>query len=93
MAGRLLVRAGGAVRNADNTTLRVHPFSCAAQLKPPTHILTRRLKDDPMKTTHFTSVVPPSTEKTIRLCDLWCSATIMMAAYRQLNWPNRAVVE
>jgi predicted RNase H-like HicB family nuclease len=22
-----------------------------------------------------------------------CSATIMMAAYRQLNWPNRAVVE
>jgi hypothetical protein len=52
---------GGAVRNADNTTrkqmFRVHPFSCAAQ----------RLKDDPMKTKHFTSVVPPSTEKTIRL--------------------------
>jgi hypothetical protein len=24
---------------------------------------------------------------------LKCSATIMMAAYRQLNWPNRAVVE
>jgi hypothetical protein len=23
----------------------------------------------------------------------FCSATIMMAAYRQLNWPNRAVVE
>ena len=46
---------------------RVHPFSCAAQLKPPPHILTRRLKDDPMKTKHFTSVVPPSTEKTIRL--------------------------
>jgi hypothetical protein len=22
-----------------------------------------------------------------------CSATIRMAAYRQLNWPNRAVVE
>jgi hypothetical protein len=22
-----------------------------------------------------------------------CSATIMMAAYRQLDWPNRAVVE
>jgi hypothetical protein len=39
--GRLLVRAGGAVRNADNSTrkqmFRVHPFSCAAQLKPPTH--------------------------------------------------------
>jgi hypothetical protein len=26
-----------------------------------------------------------------RLAD--CGATIMMAAYRQLNWPNRAVVE
>jgi hypothetical protein len=25
--------------------------------------------------------------------DIECSATIMMAAYRQLNWPNRAVVE
>jgi hypothetical protein len=26
-------------------------------------------------------------------CVQACSATIMMAAYRQLNWPNRAVVE
>src|ERR1700683_1686818 len=46
---------------------RVHPFSCAAQLKPPHTSLRRRLKDDPMKTKHFTSVGPPSTEKTIRL--------------------------
>jgi hypothetical protein len=69
--GRLLVRAGGAVRNADNTTRNKGPgfipFSCAAQLKAPHAHPGRRLKDDPMKTKQFTSVVPPSTEKTIRL--------------------------
>jgi hypothetical protein len=46
---------------------RVHPIQLLRATEAPHTSRGRRLKDDPMKTKHFTSIASPSTEKTIRL--------------------------